>query len=98
MKEHLNFFGNKTAEDFSRVLNESFDGMMKYLFVTDKNNPLYGYCRQAFDGYEWSDSMWTRDMGTLLRELTLYGETEYAAALAVQLIKRVGVNGEGYYS
>lgn len=98
MEQYLKFYGTEEAENFSKVVNESFKGMENNLFVWDKKSPIYGYCYQALEGYEWRDSMWSRDMGTLLREFTLYGHMDNACALAEQLMKRVGKNDDGYYA
>ena len=96
MEYSLKFYGNEDAEKFSHIVNVSFRDMESNLLVTDKNDPLYGYCYQALPGFGGRNSMWTRDMGTLIRELTLYGHLESACALSLCLIDRVGLNEDGF--
>lgn len=98
MEHSLNFYGNELAEKFSAIVNTSFNDMEGNLLVCDKENPLYGYCYQALPGFGGRNSMWCRDMGTLIRELALYGHLDSACALSSCLVDRVGLNGDGYYT
>ena len=98
MEHSLNFFGNELAEKFSQIVNTSFNDMERFLLVRDKNDPLYGYCYQALPGFGGRNSMWCRDMGTLIRELALYGHLDSACALSSCLMDRVGLNEDGYYT
>lgn len=46
----------------------------------------------------WSNTMWTRDVGVFLRELTLWGRVEEARLVATALMELVESNEDGFYS
>lgn len=95
----LRFFGSPVAELFTREIDESFRGSLRLNFVAQEGGGFpIGFVRASPPGQGWSDTMWTRDGGTFMRELTLWGDYEHAACLAECLIKLVEKNQEGFYS
>ena len=93
----LNFYGSHAAELFSREVEESTNGVIEHLMVTDENDPDRGFTPVSLPGYPWDDTMWSRDAGTFLRELVLWGKIHEAKLLCGSLIDLVGKNEEGYY-
>jgi len=93
----LNFFGSRAAQLFSRELEESANGVLEHLMITDENDPDCGFTPVSLPGYPWDDTMWSRDAGTFLRELVLWGKMREAKMLCASLIQLVGKNADGYY-
>ena len=95
----LKFTGTTTAELYTREIEESFKGVLKYNFigVPTKGYPL-GFVRASPEPQGWSTTFWTRDGGTFLRELTHWGMLEHACMEVDCLISLVEKNDEGYYS
>ncbi|MBQ3868440.1 MAG: hypothetical protein II789_07860 [Clostridia bacterium] len=94
----LEFYGSQTAELFSKELKESLAGVLRHLMVTDENDPNCGFTPASLPGHSWCDTMWTRDAGTLLRELVCWGRLHEACLLTDQLLRLVGKNEQGYYT
>ena len=94
----LRFFGSNAAELFSREVELSFKGVMAKNMITDENDPMAGFTTASTDGRGWSDTMWTRDSGTFMRELVHWGYYGYACMLAENVIKLVRKNSEGFYT
>ena len=95
----LRFFGSTTADLFTREIEESFRGALRLNFVAEAGGGFpIGFVRASPPGQSWSDTMWTRDGGTFMRELTMWGNYEHAACLAECLGKLVEKNQEGFYS
>lgn len=95
----LHFSGTPSAELFSRELQESFDGVLQKSFVpTSTNGFPAGFVNASPAGQPWAGTMWTRDAGTYLRELTMRGYYEHAALLADCLMSLVDKNQDGFYS
>ncbi|NEW81593.1 MAG: hypothetical protein GZ094_04415 [Mariniphaga sp.] len=95
----LKFLGNETAELYTREIEESFNGVLKYNFITTKTEgyPI-GFVRASIPKNLWWETLWTRDGGTHLRELAHWGMLEHASALVDCLTQLVEKNEEGYYS
>lgn len=95
----LKFSGTATAELYTREIEESFRGVLKYNFISEpiKDYPL-GFVRASPVPQGWNTAFWTRDGGTFLRELTRWGMLEYACTEADCLIKLVQKNEDGFYS
>ncbi len=92
----LNFYGSETAELFSRELEESLEGVIDRLMVTDPSSPSKGFLSACLPGAFWAGTMWTRDSGAFLRELVLWGRLKEARLLAEALIRSVSINERGY--
>ena len=92
----LNFYGSEVAERFSRELRESLDGVIRHLMVTDREDANCGFVSAALPKYTWSETMWTRDCGTLLREFVAWGRLDEAKMLCEALIRQVEKGDNGY--
>lgn len=93
----LNFYGSRAAELFSREVEESVKGVIEKLMITDENDPDRGFTPVSLPGYPWDETMWSRDAGTFLRELALWGRLDEAKWLCGSLLDHVGKNQDGYY-
>jgi GH15 family glucan-1,4-alpha-glucosidase len=95
----LKFKGTSTAELYTREIEESFKGVLKYNFigVPTKDYPM-GFLRASPEPQGWNTTFWTRDGGTFLRELVHWGMLEHASTVVDCLIHLVEKNEEGYYS
>lgn len=95
----LKFTGSPTAELYAREIEESFQGVLKYNFISTADNgyPI-GFLRASIPEYVWWETLWTRDGGTHLRELAHWGMLEHACAVVDCLTLLVEKNEEGYYS
>lgn len=94
----LTFHGQGTAELFSKEINESFKAVLAKNYHTTDHPYRPGYVTASIDGRPWFDTMWTRDGGTFMRELVLWGYLHRACLTADCLIKLVQKNSEGYYT
>jgi len=93
----IEFFGNDTAELFSREIIASFEAVLRKNYKRAIDPPFRpGYVTASVDGRPWHDTLWTRDTGTFLRECTLWGNLHHASLTADCLIKLVTPNAEGY--
>ena len=92
----LRFFGSVQAEKFSRILNDSLQGVLRRNFISEGEN--IGFITASIDGRYWHDTMWTRDAGTMIREFVAFGYTGSALACAYRLIALCEKNPEGYYT
>lgn len=94
----VKFFGSDIAELFTREIEESFKAVLKKNYKTNYEKFMPGYITASVDGRPWHDTMWSRDGGTFLRELVLWGNINHACLLADCLIQLVKKNDEGYYT
>jgi len=95
----LKFLGNPAAELYTREIEESFQGVLKYNFIStaDDGYPI-GFLRASIPKNVWWETLWTRDGGTHLRELAHWGMLEHACAVVDCLTLLVEKNEEGYFS
>lgn len=94
----LSFFGDSIAELFSRELTESLQGVLKYNYVSVDSVFPIGFVHASPVPQGWSNTFWTRDGGTFLRELVHWNYIEHACRVADCLMKMVGRNERGFYS
>ena len=95
----LRFFGAPEADLFTREIADSLQGELDRNFTRVASNGLpAGFVSVSLPGMGWAGSMWSRDAGTLLRELTMRGDFKDAALLANCLIELVEKNKDGFYS
>ncbi len=93
----ISFRGTPQAELFSRIINESLAGTLKLNLVrTATATEPAGFVHASPPGQEWSGTFWTRDGGTYLRELTLWGADTEMRLVANAVIDLVGRNEEGF--
>lgn len=94
----IRFFGSSTADLFTREVDESFNGVLQKNFVEQASNGLpAGFVNASPAGQPWAGTMWTRDSGTYLRELTMRGYYEHASLVAECLMNQVEKNEVGFY-
>ncbi|MBE5765679.1 MAG: hypothetical protein E7335_00680 [Clostridiales bacterium] len=98
MSGKIKFYGAKNAELFTKELDHSLKGAIEHLMDMDPASPSYGFAQASFDGRPWTDTMWTRDAGVMLRELSCYGMMDEARALANSLINLVQENEKGFFT
>ena len=98
MLSKINFFGSHDAELFTLEIAHSARDAIKHLLDMDEKSPSYGFMQASFDGRPWTDTMWTRDAGVMLRELACYGALDEAKALAACLVRMVTHNAEGFFT
>lgn len=95
----LSFSGASSAVLFTKEIEASFQGVLQKDFVpVPANGEPAGFVNASPAGQPWNGTMWTRDAGTYLRELTMWGDYEHAALLAHCLIQLVDRNKDGFYS
>jgi hypothetical protein len=95
----IRFYGNQTAELFSKELDESLQGVIENSVIAYDASPFpKGFVRSSLPGHWWDDTSWTRDAGGILRELALWGRLEQAVLVAEFLRTHVGHNPEGYHT
>ncbi len=95
----IRFFGASTADLFTREIDESFKGTLQKDFVDEARDGLpAGFVNASPKGQPWAGTMWTRDSGTYLRELTMRGYYEHASLVAECLMSLVEKNDAGFYS
>jgi hypothetical protein len=95
----IRFFGSSTADLFTREVDESFNGVLQKNFVEQASNGFpAGFVNASPAGQPWAGTMWTRDSGTYLRELTMRGYYEHASLVAECLMNQVEKNEAGFYS
>ncbi len=95
----IEFFGSDTAALYTTEIAESFKGVLKYNYVRkDKKEFPAGFLHASPPPQIWSGTFWTRDGGTFLRELALWGEFEHACQTCACLIKLVEKNDTGYFA
>ena len=98
MHGKISFFGDSTAELFTRELDESLSGVLERNFIRSDDVNLNGFVTASIDGRPWYDTMWSRDAGVFLRELVSWGYIQEASLLAENLIRLVRLNPKGYYT
>lgn len=95
----LHFKGSPDAGLYAKEIEESFKGALKknYVATPDGDFPP-GFVHASPIPQGWSGTFWTRDGGTFLRELVLWGYYEHARLTAYYLMTFVSRNEEGYYT
>ncbi|HEX5284219.1 MAG TPA: hypothetical protein VFW30_08875 [Bryocella sp.] len=95
----LSFSGSSSAVLFTKEIEASFHGVLDKDFVpVATNSQPAGFVNASPAGQPWNGTMWTRDAGTYLRELTMWGDYKDATLLAHCLIQLVDRNKDGFYS
>lgn len=93
----LTFFGSKTADLFTKEVNESFKGVLERDYVSARDGKFPpGFLNASPPPQGWSGTMWTRDGGTFMRELVAWGYYEHACQVAQCLMDFAGTNREGF--
>jgi hypothetical protein len=91
----LEFFGSPEAELFTRELDESLEGVLTHnLYPAGSVEP--GFASASAPGRVCEGQCWTRDAGTLLRELVQWGYLGQASMEAQALIRLVRPNAAGF--
>ena len=91
------FSGSKTAELFTKEVDESFKGVLEHSYVSQQDGKFpIGFINASPAQQPWSGTMWTRDAGAFLRELVDWGYYEHARQTALCLMDFVGTSREGF--
>ena len=94
----LAFYGCEEAELFSKQIATSLAAVLEKSFVWAPDKPNNRFVTTSVDGRVCSDHLWSRDAGTLLRELAMWGYLGHACFLAEILLDLVDLNAEGYFT
>lgn len=95
----IQFLGSDTAELYTREIAESFQGVLDRNFVSEEKDGIpAGFVHASPVPQVWSGTFWSRDGGTFLRELVLWGHLERACKTCACLMKLVEKNADGYYA
>ncbi len=94
----IQFEGSETAELFAKEVAESFAGLLTYNFVQADGAFPTGFLHASPEGQLCHGQMWTRDAGTFLRELVMWGCFEHAKQVAECLIRLVAKNPDGFHA
>ncbi len=92
------FYGNASAGLFTKEVSESFDGVFRYSFIDHDSIFPAGFVRDSPAGQLCCNQFWSRDAGTFLRELVLWGYTDQARKVAQCLMGLVGKNRVGFFA
>ena len=98
MRAHMRFAGCDEADLFSRELEASFDGVLAKNYVSDPAKGPLGFVAASVDGRPWHDTMWSRDVGTFLRELTHYGAWHEAKNVLATALDHLDRSEDGFLS
>lgn len=95
----INFFGSDTAVLFSKEVSESFKGVLEHDYVSNPDGGFPpGFLNASPLSQPWYGTMWTRDAGTFMREMILWGYYEHASQVARCIMDYVTTNNSGYVS
>jgi len=95
-----NFIGplNTHKTDLSpKEIESSLDGILRKNYINPLKINSVGFVQASVDGRPWTNTMWTRDAGVFLRELTHWGYFGHACMTADCLIDYVEKNDDGFY-
>jgi hypothetical protein len=95
----LEFWGAPEAELFGREVAESYQGVLKLSYVREPGGAYPpGFIHASPPKQYWSGTMWTRDAGTFLRELVLWGDFARARLTAGCLMDLSPLNAQGFHT
>jgi hypothetical protein len=93
----VEFFGSDSADLYSKEIAESFQGVLDRDYVSKPDGKFpAGFLNASPAGQPWYGTMWTRDAGTFMRELVLWGYYEHACQVAQCVMDNVGSNSNGF--
>lgn len=93
----LDFFGPKNASLFAEEVSNSFQGALALDFVSRGQGGFpAGFLNASPPPQGWTHTMWTRDSGTFMRELVMWGYYEHACQVAECVMNFAGTNKAGY--
>ncbi len=95
---HIRFFGSYPAELFTREIRESLQAVLERNAYSRFEGDNAGFVSASVDGRPWTDTMWSRDTGVFLRELTLFGYLGRACLTADCLMRMVRENEARYFT
>jgi hypothetical protein len=93
----LDFFGPKSASLFAEEVSNSLQGALALNFVS-RQKGLYpaGFLNASPPPQGWSRTMWSRDSGTFMRELVMWGYYQHACQVAECVMNFAGTNQAGF--
>ena len=93
----LAFFGSKTAVLFTKEIDQSFQGVLTKDYVSKPGGRIPpGFINASPPGQPWYGTMWSRDVGTFMRELVFWGYYAHACQVAQCVMNLVGSNRHGF--
>src|SRR5215472_7791867 len=93
----IDFFGSDTAVLFSKEVSESFKGVLAHDYVSNPDGGFPpGFLNASPQSQPWYGTMWTRDAGTFMREMVLWGYYEHACQVAQCAMDFVGTDTNGF--
>ena len=93
----LEFEGPNSAVLFSKEIAESFKGVLALDYVSKPDGKFPGgFLNASPAGQPWYGTMWTRDVGTFMRELVFWGYYQHACQVAECVMDYVGTNNDGF--
>jgi hypothetical protein len=93
----VEFEGSDSAVLFSKEVTKSFQGVLERDYVSRPDGKFPpGFVNASPLGQPWYGTMWTRDAGTFMRELVLWGYYEHACQVAQCVMDNVGTNSNGF--
>lgn len=94
----LVFYGNRGAELFTREIAASLEGVLRYNLYGPAAGADAGFVSASAQGRVCTGQFWSRDGGTLARELIHYGYANHAAMIMDCIMRLAEKNAEGYYA
>lgn len=93
----LDFFGPKSAGLFAEEVSNSFKGALTLDFVSRNQGGFpAGFLNASPPPQGWTHTMWTRDSGTFMRELVMWGYYQHACQVAECVMNFAGTNQAGF--
>lgn len=94
----VRFVGPETADLFTMEVRESMNGVLSKNYHSDPEDENVGFVSASVDGRFWTGTMWTRDAGVFIREMTHWGYIEHACLTVDCLIRMVLKNEAGFFT
>ncbi len=95
-KNYIGHLNTYNANPSPKEIESSLDGILRKNYIAPLKINSAGFVQASVDGRPWTNTMWTRDAGVFLRELTHWGYFGHACMTAECLIDYVEKNDEGF--
>jgi hypothetical protein len=94
----LEFSGDRTATLFTREIEESFAGVLRYNFYDSDRGDHAGFVSASAPDRACAGQFWSRDAGTFVRELVHWGYFRHAVMVMDCALSLVAKNPQGFYA
>lgn len=98
IKASIEFKGCQEADWFSLAVEQSIQAVLQKNYSPEAASGEAGFITASVDGRPWSDTMWSRDAGTFVRELVYFGAMDEAKNIVQALFNAVELNDHGYFT